>query len=233
MTDLLPGIVQKSGSQIGFDTTTRLDQAKAAEFASDGFTFCVRYISRDDHVETATTGSGSMSRAEAEAILAGGLALMPVQFAQKNFAPTRDQGTTLGTNAAKNAAALGFPEGVNVWCDVEAIDSSSTTQEVVDYANAWASAVSSAGYLPGLYVGPNSKLTTSVLYQELSFQHYWKSAAWVPNVDTRGYQMWQSISMTKFGVYIDVDLVGIDSKQGRPYWLAPDPEQLGQSRFEA
>jgi hypothetical protein len=85
--------------------------------------------------------------------------------------PTSSLGEQDGTNAANNALAVGFPPGVNVWCDLEGVNSSSTAQDVIDYCNSWYDAFSAAGYAPGLYVGANAVLTGDQLCYDLLFQH--------------------------------------------------------------
>jgi len=115
---------------------------------------------------------------------------------------------------AKN---LGFPEGCTVWCDAEAFAPDATTNDAVAFVNAWHDAVAAQGYRPGIYVGPNSKLTTAVLYSDLKFPSYWKAASLVGNVDTRGYHMTQSLHQQIHGITVDFDIAAIDAKKGRPY----------------
>ncbi len=224
---MLPGTVQKSAARLGFDTVWRLTSL-APVFYHSGFRFCVRYISRADFVSEETEGAGSLSAAEAKAILGAGLALMPVQYAKLGYQPSAAGGAQLGANAAKNATKLGIPEGCTVWCDAEAFAADASTNDAVAFVNAWHEAVDAGGYRPGIYVGPNSKLTTAVLYSELKFQSYWKSASYVGNVNTRGYQMMQSLHQKIHGITVDFDVTAIDSKKGRPYWLQPDPPEDDQ-----
>ena len=140
MANLL-GTAQTSAARLGFDTTARLDATTAGLFRQSGFSFCLRYISRKDFVGTATGGSGSLSRAEVEAILSAGLALMPVQYGAKGLAPTAELGTQVGTHAAANASALGFAPSCSLWCDVESVAEDASTEQVVAYCDAWCEAV--------------------------------------------------------------------------------------------
>jgi hypothetical protein len=218
----LPGSVESSRAVLGFDCLTRLDAATCALFFSSGYRFAVRYLSRSHFVPDDTDGAGSMSRAEAETILGSGLALMPVQKAKRNMQASAIYGRAVGVAAAANASDLGFPPGVTVWCDVEAVALTESTEDVIAYCNAWWSEVDAAGFVPGLYVGPNSRLTTEVLYSRLKFTGYWKSASKVGNVDTRGYQMLQSLSMDLNGIRVDSNIAAVDSRGGRPQWLAPE-----------
>ena len=221
MTCLLPGTVGDSRAVLGFDTLTRLNATTCAAFFADGCRFAVRYLSRSHSVPHCVDGYGSMSRAEAETILASGLALMPVQKAKRDMLASASYGRAIGAAAAANASELGFPPGVTVWCDIEAVSSSVSTEDVIEYANVWWAEVDGAGFTPGLYVGPGSKLTTAVLYSRLRFTGYWKSASWVGNVDTRGYQMLQSLSLDAHGISVDMNIATVDAKRGRPQWLAP------------
>lgn len=216
----LPARASKAERRLGFDTWSAVTPEAAASFRNSGHHFAVRYVRRSEGISSATNG-GSMTREEAAGILAAGLALMPVQFAKKNLEPTASLGARVGAAAASNCRALGFPDGVTAWCDIEAIHPDATTADVVAYSNAWHAACSRGGYEPGIYVGPNSKLPTAVLYQDLRFTRYWKSASRVGNVDTRGYCMLQSLSDTIHGLRVDVNIITIDSRGGQPVWAAP------------
>jgi hypothetical protein len=75
-----------------------------------------------------------------------------------------------GTNTASNAQSVGFPGRVNLWCDLEGVNEETTAQDVIDYCNAWYTAISTAGYVPGLYVGSDAILTGQQLYDDLLFE---------------------------------------------------------------
>jgi len=71
----LPGrIINGPDGTLGFDTNTPVSLAAAAGFHNDGFRFCLRYLSLG-----AGQQPGDLTTAEANHILDGGLALMPVQ----------------------------------------------------------------------------------------------------------------------------------------------------------
>lgn len=108
---------------------------------------------------------------------------------------------------------------MNVWLDIEGINSGVSAQEVIAYCTAWYNAVAAAGYLPGLYVGANCILNSQQLY-DLPFQHYWQSESEVPPVATRSYQMVQSfVAEPVNGIGIDQDITYIDDEGGVPQWL--------------
>lgn len=136
---MLPGNVRSAPSgALGFDSDTVITSSVAQQFAQQGYQFCVRYLSL-----TAGQDPGDLSAAEADSILSVGLALIPVQHVRSpGWTPSGSLGQQDGTNAASNALSIGFPQGVNVWCDVEGVSSSATAQQVIDYCNSWFSAIS-------------------------------------------------------------------------------------------
>src|SRR4051812_41534954 len=146
----LPGKIQSAPSgMLGFDSDTVVTSTVAQQFMEQGYRFCLRYLSL-----TAGESSGDLSAAEAGNILNAGLALMPVQHVRSaGWQPSGSLGQQDGANAVNNAGAVGFPPGVNLWCDLEGISSSATAQQVIDYCTSWYSAVSTGAYIPGLYVG--------------------------------------------------------------------------------
>lgn len=212
----LPGLVQGAPNKsLGFDADSVITQTTAQQFASQGYKFCIRYLSLG-----AGEAPGDLTYEEALAILQGGLALMPVQHVSSpGWTPSAQLGTTFGNNAANNAISVGFPTQMNVWLDLEGINSSTPAEDVIAYCNAWYNAVASAGYIPGLYVGANCILDSQQLY-DLSFQHYWQSESTVPPVAVRSYQMVQSfVAEPVNGIGIDQDITYIDNEGGVPQWL--------------
>lgn len=212
----LPGNVQGAPSgMIGFDADTTINSDVAQQFYNGGYRFCLRYLSLG-----AAESSGDLIAEEAADILNSGLALMPVQHVREaGWQPSDNLGTEDGTNAGNHASSIGFPAGVNVWCDLEGVNSGATAQDVIDYCNAWYDAVSAAGYIPGLYVGPNAILSGEQL-SDLKVQHYWKSASKVPDLPGRGYQMIQTfVGNPVYGIGIDKDETQTDNDGGQAQWL--------------
>jgi hypothetical protein len=211
----LPGNVQAApDGAIGFDADSRISVSVAQEFVSQGYSFCVRYLSRG-----IGQAPGDLSAAEASAILAAGLGLMAVQHVRLNvWAPNAAMGQSDGTNAAGNAAAIGFPPGVNIWCDLEEVTGAEPA-DVIGYCSAWFEAVAAGGFVPGLYVGSNCVLDGQQLY-DLPFQHYWKSISAVPPMPSRGYQMTQTVvTGTVNGIGIDRNVAQTDGEGGQALWL--------------
>ena len=120
---MLPGRVTSAPPGLhGIDTSGVLNEEHCQAAKSRGFSFCIRYVSR-----TARQSASDLSEAEARTILSAGLALMPVQHvAREGWSPTKQLGTTFGKNAAAHVFHIGFPQGVNVWLDLEGIKPSSS-----------------------------------------------------------------------------------------------------------
>jgi hypothetical protein len=212
----LSGNIQSApNGALGFDADTPIPSSAAQQFASQGYTFCVRYLSR-------TQGQlpGDLSANEANAILSAGLALMSVQHVRgEGWSPTAALGQQDGTNAGYNAGEIGFPAGVNVWCDLEGVNPASVPPDVIGYCNAWYDGVAAAGFVPGLYVGANCILDGQQIY-DLKFQHYWKSLSRVPVLPARGYQLIQTlVPQPVNGIGIDQDVAQTDSAGGQALWL--------------
>lgn len=218
MSTLTGSIVTKSSlnSLLGFDTASVVSASNASNFYNDGYSFCIRYVSLGS-----TEASGDLTYTEATNILNSGLALMVVQHVRNSgWNPNGTLGTQDGTNAANNCKNLGLPSGVTVWCDLEGVSGSVSSQDIINYCNNWYAQVSKAGYVPGLYVGANCGLTSSQLYYSLSFTHYWKSGSVVPGVDNRGYQMVQfALDTPLHGISIDKDTIGQDQFEDTPTLL--------------
>ncbi|WP_448700080.1 DUF1906 domain-containing protein [Mucilaginibacter sp. AW1-3] len=213
---ILPGTVQQavSGAQ-GFDVNVVLTASSAAAFKSAGYTFCIRYIPR-----TAALAAGNLTTAEALVILNAGLALMAVQHvALPGWAPTAVLGTQYGGYAAIYSKQIGLPQGMNIWLDLEEVAAGTPPAQVIAYCQAWYAAVHAAGYVPGIYVGYGTLLGPQQLYQNLSFQHYWRAYNG-PDVAGRGYQLVQSTEKTLHGITFDPDMVQVDHNGGLPLWFA-------------
>ena len=220
----LPGEVQGAISSVpGFDCDTTLPAEVARQFFTQGYKFCLRYLSRGQ------VSSQDLTEQEAADILNSGLALMPVQHARKQgWSPNQVLGQQDGQEAVANAETVGFPERVSLWCDLEGVKSSIQSQNVIDYCEAWYKAVSAAGYIPGLYVGAGALLTGQQLY-DLPFQHYWRSQSQVPDIPHRGYQVIQlDPSIQVNGVWIDLDVALNDIQGGTAQWLRVNTAILGE-----
>lgn len=212
----LKGTVQKAPAGLkGFDADTVITEETAAKFVADGYTFCARYLSLGEESHSDLTPE------EATTILNAGLALIPVQHVRMpGWKPDAQLGITTGVAAATNAHAVGFPKGVNVWLDLEGVAAGTAADDVIGYCNAWYNEVANAGYVPGIYVGADSVLTSGQLYADLKFAHYWKSESRVPDVERRGYQLVQHFEPNLVnGIGIDIDNTQNDNLGGQVLWL--------------
>jgi glycoside hydrolase-like protein len=211
----LAGTVQSAPpGTLGFDCDFTLTAQDVANYVSQGYKFCVRYITRSQPTEQ----PGDLTTAEANTILNGGLALMAVQHvAASPWTPSQSLGTEYGNNAVSCSKEVGLPPGMNIWLDLEGVAAGTPAQTVIDYCNAWFAPVAAAGYVPGLYVGAAAILDGDELYWDLSCQHYWKSGSAVPDVTVRGYQLFQRIPPD--GGDIDQDATKTDQLGGSVLWL--------------
>lgn len=203
---------------LGFDTHTVITRKTAEAFAGQGYTFCLRYVSRGS-----VGRQGDLTAGEAADILAAGLALMPVQQpADAGWLPTAARGNIYGRNAAAAARAIGIPAGVTVWLDLDGVASDSTEQDVLEYCASWYEAVEAAGYLPGLYVGERCGLDDAEP-GAVPFQCFWKSPGKAAVIPVGASQMFQSPMDAKVnGMAIDVDQIKLAGKGPAPCWLGPD-----------
>ncbi len=196
----------------GFDTNVALGAAQLAAARAQGFAFAVRYLSRHT-----PQPQGDLSQAEANRILDAGLGLMVAQHvAAEGWRPTGELGADYGAAAVANAHEIGLPAGINVWLDLEGIDSTAPAEDVIAYCNAWIDAVAAAGLVAGLYVGSAAILSGDQLYWRIKVQHYWHSGSVVPDIPHRGYQIFQRIAQNDapFGVPIDRNVAKPDGLGG-------------------
>jgi hypothetical protein len=203
----------------GFDCTAVLTAASAKAMRQKGFDFCVRYLSR-----LAPQAGGDLSNAEAKAIIGSGLALMAVQHvSRQNWLPNAALGKQFGQGAVANAQAVGLPDGMILWLDLEGIMDGVAETDVIEYCNVWFAEVEAANYQTGIYVGASCILSGDELFFRLTTRHYWRSGSHVPDIPHRGYQMVQFISAKPDvvnGIAIDRDVTMTDALGGNVNWLA-------------
>lgn len=133
--------------------------------------------------------------------------------------------------AVQFAQQVGYPQGDVLWLDWESVPKGVTTDQAIQWINAWADTAAQAGYVPGLYPGLPQPLTPDQLYWQLKVQHYWRScSADAPAVSVRGYQLIQTAcSQLVDGVEIDLDVVQADALGGLPLAWAPHPAAVTPS----
>ncbi|MGH6877090.1 MAG: glycoside hydrolase domain-containing protein, partial [Rhizomicrobium sp.] len=168
------GIAATAHACYGFDTDTKLTAAsakalRASIYNGNPIEFAVRYVSIEGE-------SGSdITAEEVDIILSANLALLLVQHVRNpNWSPSAAQGTKDGIQAAKNAATVGYAKGCHLVVDLEGILPGTAASVVIAYINSWASAIIAAGYRAMVYVGYNTMLTPTQLYENLPNVHaYW------------------------------------------------------------
>lgn len=203
----------------GFDADAPLDSVRARAFHAAGYRFAIRYVRR------VPRHTYDISVKEIAAIAGAGLALGIVQHvAPENWAPFGALGRAYGATAAIECQAVGLPQGINVWCDLEGVKPGVLSENVIDFLNQWWDQVAAAGYLPGLYVGWRPGITAQQLYSNTKFQYFW--AAYNLNGDqypaTRGVCMQQGVEQTLAGIKFDPDTVMADRLGNLPSFLAPE-----------
>lgn len=209
-----PATQAASVGALGFDTDTALTASSAAAFAAAGFSFAIRYLSR----QTPESAS-DLSAAEAALILDAGLRLMAVQHvAPAGWTPSAALGSQYGQAAVQNAQAATLPKGMNLWLDLEGVASNVDSAQVTDYCNSWFSAVTAAGYLPGLYIGANNGL--QLPQASLQCEYFWQSASRINQSPNIGYCLLQSLASDALiaGVSYDQNRVQADSQGKTPIW---------------
>jgi hypothetical protein len=124
-----------------------------------------------------------------------------------------------GAQAVAQCRALGLPSGVTVWLDLEGQTAfKADPVKLAATVNAWADAVASAGFMPGLYVGSPQPFTSVELFA-LRVVRYWHGQGSARDRQnelaepTCGWCMAQdfpSVNWRKAPVLVDVDHVSQD-----------------------
>lgn len=154
----------------GFDCNTTVKPEVARLFWDAGYRFAVRYVRR------AQAHSYDLTFPELTGLLNAGLAVMVVQhvaYAKKGWFPDGPTGAAYGAIAAQEAAAVGIPRGVIIWCDLEGTAPEARDADIIAFCNNWYDKVREAGFDAGLYVGYDAGLTAEQLYWKLKFRRYW------------------------------------------------------------
>lgn len=186
----------------GTDSLTLIDTAaKAQALKASGIDFALQYL-------------GTVNAAVVDIILDAGLAFMPVTRANHFDGPT----------AVAQLNALNLSPACTVWLDVEddaTVDPAILKQKI----NAWATAITAAGFQPGAYIGAACPLTSLELYQ-LKVTRYWKSQSRILDRNGQlaepscGWCMIQTFpSVMWAGINVDVDIMQEDYRNRLPSWV--------------
>lgn len=161
---------------------------------------------------------GAMNPTRLKYILDAGLAYMPVTFGGEYEDGPLDEIAQL--------KSLGIPSGTSVWLDMEGLKAFKTDPVVLaGMINAWADAVTKAGWMACLYVGVPQPFTSDELWK-LKVVRYWKGQGSVRDRKNAlaepvgcGWTMTQMFpSVTRGGVLVDCNMVGQDFKKRTPTW---------------
>jgi len=185
--------------------------AQANALKATGIDFFVGYL-------------GAMNAARLGYILDAGLAFMPVTFAGEYEDGADDEVAQL--------KALNLPAGCTVWLDLEGQRAWKTDPKLLmSKINAWADKISTAGYMPGLYVGAPQPLSGPELYS-LRVVRYWlgigrcvdrtgkdayPNCGWCVRQDWHNQgngMMWKNT-----GVFVDTNSIQCDHKGRLPSWV--------------
>jgi hypothetical protein len=230
----LAGTVESAGQAdiLGLDFNAdgqTLTPKLAKAFRDANYRFCVRYVPRE---ASAVTVKFDLKRAEAEALLEAGFAIMAVQHFKSaaGWTPTPDLGNRYGEFAAEWARdEIGLPEGVCVFLDLEAVKSGTPKQDILDYCINWHDQVKGAGYAPGIYLGDRAGVADKEVASNLPFKHCWAAFNETFKVPGRGIQLKQVALRADSphrpaaakGFRFQADVTRIDETGGTVKWLAP------------
>lgn len=200
---------------MGGDTSGALTGTMPAQYAALGYKFALRYVL----IPQGAIVPKPLTTLEAAQLRAQGVAIGLVQAIQQPSQISATNGTRDGASAVTQAQALGYPAGAVVWYDLEGVFPSASV--LIDYLNNWCRQLQAAGYIPGLYNGPQSPLTAAQI-QALIFPRYWGPDAKVPT-PSRGYCMVQThpSNIPMAGTAVDPDIVLRDTRGDLPvFWGA-------------
>lgn len=203
----------------GFDVNGNLQRSQYQAFKAIGMDFVVRYVPR-----TPALISGNITESEVQAILKAGLSLLLVQHCpQPNWHPQQALGSQYGEYAALYTSTVAkVPKGVSLFLDLEGVAPGTPAQDVIDYCEAWGDAVHAQGYNEGVYVGYGCGLSPKQLYENLSFELYWKAYNYDDGVQERSFCIKQFTQKTLSGIVYDPDTITPDNFGGLPMWLSPE-----------
>jgi hypothetical protein len=207
-------IVKAGLPGLAFDVDVPLTGAHAADFKAAGYDTCIRYIPR-----TSALVKGNLTTPEISAILGAGLSLGVVQHTPlPGYQPTAALGALYGQYAGQYSADIGLPAGINVWLDLEEVSATATPDDVINYCREWFTEVQLHGYVPGIYVGWNVKISEAQLYS-LPVRHYWRAYNCNQSIPTRGYQIVQHTQKTLNDIAFDPNTIQPDNLGDLPIFL--------------
>ncbi len=208
----MPNIAQRSKPGRAVDTDAKLKAAQIDAIRTAGYSCVIRYVPLPG-ISAAT----DIDAAELVAILGANLGVMLVQHTRfAGWNPANHSGKTDAQAAIAAAQEAQYIAGAHLFVDLEGIDG--TAAATIQFANDWADAIVSAGYLAGAYVGFDVPLTPEQLYELHRINSYWSSEG-PRSVATRGFAMKQGATLTIDGVEVDPNVIQLDEKNETPVWM--------------
>lgn len=193
---VVPGPIFAATLLFGVDTLATVSKTDALALVAKGAVFRLGYIDKVTPEEIADGQSV-------------GLAFGPVTYALEFD----------GAHTVARLQALGIPQGVTVWLDVEGqnLDPGVMMSKI----DTWAKTVQAAGYIAGLYIGAGCPLTEDQL-QALAVTRYWRSVSRVVQPTTRQTCMIQHRppNVMVAGKLVDVDTIEADFEGAVPTFAA-------------
>lgn len=209
-------VKQGVAGTLAFDVDAPLTGVQYAEFVKAGYSTAIRYIPR-----TPQLIRGNLTGAEIGAVLSAGLGLGVVQHvSEDNWTPTDELGSDYGSYAASYLSAIGYPQGGIAFLDLEMVNRAATSNQIIAYCTQWFSKVKAGGFLPALYVGWQTGLSSQQLY-DLPFIVYWRGYNADIPVAKRGCCLLQKPQQTLNGITYDPSTVQEDALGGLPAWVYP------------
>jgi hypothetical protein len=213
------------------DTVQVMDAELAAAVYAVGVRTVFRYL---DRVKDITTGRlhANLTPHELDVLLDAGLCVSPVQYYSTGYASqakgkklSADYGAEMGQVACSNALALGVPQGVTLWRDLEDVPNA-TPDAIIADCKAWGRVVVNHGFEAGLYVGAGlgsqetGYLRGEQLWELPYYRSYWRAASVVPQLPKRGWCVIQGNEQTmklQCGdkvreLHVDFDMIALDHR---------------------
>jgi hypothetical protein len=202
--------------QLCIDIDEPLSSATCTLFKNYGVRGVWRYLS-------------DLRPAEVQTITSSGLILYFVNHSRlPGWIPSAADGALDAKRDLADLKRLGIPAGVHVFFDLEGVGGGAgSVSNLSAHLDAYASAITAAGYTPAVYVGAESLLTSAQLY-DLGFFLYWHGASHVVDVTEAeagpkcGWSVYQGsiVDVKIFGVEIDWDFVSGDFHGRLPVGVA-------------
>lgn len=195
----------------GIDTVQKLTSESCRFLLRAGVDFVIRYLH----------GRYAITAEELDLITRSGLSLMLVTPSRApGWFASLQRGRSDGDLAVAALTELGVPLGCTIWLDLEGCASSSA--EIKAWCEAWARAVTGAGFEAGVYVGHGAGLDSDQLWELIGITRYWRSGSCVAEPSHRGWclQQLRPLDVAYGPLRVDHDVIELDYRGGLPLWIS-------------